>query len=501
MTDKYEIWRRLANEKARGAEFDSNERRPFSQCLPGTRVELLRELDATITQEDRKIIWLFGGSGSGKSSIAYSVAERLRTQERLAATFFFSRKHLTRSGIDYVLPTIAYQIGLLHHRAKDVIIKAIRNDPELLSPKKSLRSQFESLIVAPLRELRRAWEAGRMMIFDAIDEGKTTNGCEPKIRLLVSMFADLVRDADIPISTILCTSRPLPSLESLPQRICPSGLVATFQVESFDALHDVEIFLRQSFQDIYEMRELEFSHPIPWPPEVVLNVLLSQVRGQFIIAATIVRLVHDAPDPTSCINALADMYQGNLRPLDLSLGNIDSVYRYILSDCEPGSLRTGTECLSDIIALAEPLSLSNLCKLAACDVHKRIVNLSAVIYLPSMASTDTVQIYHSSLRDFLADKSRSKEYHVDPAESHRRLACSYFRIMQRELKKDICGLGDPTSKLHSEIEDFEQRGDAAISGALHYACLYWPYHLERTNPDAEVRALVLHLLQKQLFFS
>ncbi|EIW78332.1 hypothetical protein CONPUDRAFT_108158, partial [Coniophora puteana RWD-64-598 SS2] len=148
-----DAWRRLHGQIAQGAEYDSNERRPFSQCLPGTRVELLKTLEASLIRQDSKIVWLFGGSGSGKSSVAYSTADRLRSRDQLAATFFFSRKEVSRSSTDYVFLTLAYQIGLLHHRAKEAIIKAIRHDPDLLSPHKSRRDQFIKLLAEPLREL------------------------------------------------------------------------------------------------------------------------------------------------------------------------------------------------------------------------------------------------------------------------------------------------------------------------------------------------------------
>ncbi|EIW78315.1 hypothetical protein CONPUDRAFT_28344, partial [Coniophora puteana RWD-64-598 SS2] len=93
--------------------------------------------------------WLFGGSGSGKSSVAYTTAERLRSRDQLAATFFFSRKDTYRSGTDRVFFTLAYQIGLLHHIAKAAIIKAIRHDPDLLSPHKYHLDQFNKLLVEP----------------------------------------------------------------------------------------------------------------------------------------------------------------------------------------------------------------------------------------------------------------------------------------------------------------------------------------------------------------
>ncbi|EIW79035.1 hypothetical protein CONPUDRAFT_30640, partial [Coniophora puteana RWD-64-598 SS2] len=137
-----------------GAEHDCNDGRPFLQCLPGTRVDLLNTLETSLSQEEPQIFWLFGESGSGKSSVAYSISERLRKKGLLAATFFFSRRHVSRSNTDRVFLTIAYRIGISHPRAKAVIVKAIQNDPELLSCERSRREQFEKLVAEPLRSLQ-----------------------------------------------------------------------------------------------------------------------------------------------------------------------------------------------------------------------------------------------------------------------------------------------------------------------------------------------------------
>ncbi|EIW78356.1 hypothetical protein CONPUDRAFT_167380 [Coniophora puteana RWD-64-598 SS2] len=445
-----DVWRRLANEISRGAEYDSHERRPFSQCLPETRVELLDTLEASLIQQDNKLVWLFGGSGSGKSSAAYSTAERLRSKDQLAATFFFSRKDVFRSSADRVFLTIAYQIGLLHHRARSAIAKAIKHDPDLLSPQKSRREQFNKLVATPLRELH-----------------------------------------------ILCTSRTTSHLQALTKRQDIIGLVTPLHIEAFDATEDIKLYLRCTFHEIYHLRDLEFVHSLPWPTDHILSSLVDRIKGHFIVAATICRLVRDASDPTNCLSVISSIYTGEIDSLDLTLGSVDSVYHYIIASCDPQDQHSGVLCLSDIISLASPLSLSDICKLFAADIRKRVAHLSAIVYIPPMDSPNSVQIYHTSLRDYLSTSSRSGNFHVDPAESHRRLTGFCLRLMRRELKRDICGLNDP-SRAHVEIPEFERKREAAISGALRYACLYWPYHLERMGQSSENQVLLVHFLQEQL---
>ncbi|EIW80237.1 hypothetical protein CONPUDRAFT_23702, partial [Coniophora puteana RWD-64-598 SS2] len=115
--------------------------------------------------------WIVGESGSGKSTVAHTLADELGQEGLLAGTFFFSRNTPQRSSFDLVFTTLAYQLGLRHHIARETITKAISNDPSLLDPTKSHSDQLENLIVRTLEVLKFPW-AGRSMsiIIDALDE-------------------------------------------------------------------------------------------------------------------------------------------------------------------------------------------------------------------------------------------------------------------------------------------------------------------------------------------
>ena len=88
-----------------------------TECTSGTRVSVLKDirnwaLDAS--PESPHVYWLSGMAGTGKSTIAYTIAkdfDRLGDPELpkiLAATFFCSRQlEDTRPWI-YILPTLSY---------------------------------------------------------------------------------------------------------------------------------------------------------------------------------------------------------------------------------------------------------------------------------------------------------------------------------------------------------------------------------------------------------
>jgi hypothetical protein len=56
------------------------------------------------------------------------------------------------------------------------------------------------------------------------------------------------------------------------------------------------------------------------------------------------------------------------------------------------------------------------------------------------------------------------------------LAIWCLRVMNKQLRQNICHIGDP-SLLNSEVEDLSRRLSDYVSGELRYACLNWAEQL------------------------
>ena len=84
-----------------------------SSCLPGTRVAIINEiLDWVIKPESdgtKNILWLHGVAGSGKSTIATTVAGQYQKRGQLGCHMFFVRE---RSHPMNALQTIAYSLAV-----------------------------------------------------------------------------------------------------------------------------------------------------------------------------------------------------------------------------------------------------------------------------------------------------------------------------------------------------------------------------------------------------
>ncbi|EIW74922.1 hypothetical protein CONPUDRAFT_66762, partial [Coniophora puteana RWD-64-598 SS2] len=292
-------WEKLTQVCAIGAVYDSREREPHSKCFEGTRVELLQSLRNIVEEsgpENKKMVWVSGESGSGKSTVAHTFADELRQQKKLAGSFFFSRKHTKRSTFDLVPLTLAYQLGLHHHRAREIITKAIADDPGLLTPEKSRQDQLEKLVIEPLKQLALTWgkTKGMALIFDALDEGTTRDSNTQHFRDFIATLSALLRNASLPICSIIIFSRAYPEIRVVMRSRYLSDITAFVQVQDKDSSADVKHYLQHELERIYdenlyedELMDPDYPH-CPSPSDV--SLLSERANGRFIFAVTIIRL-------------------------------------------------------------------------------------------------------------------------------------------------------------------------------------------------------------------
>ena len=102
-------------------------------------------------------------------------------------------------------------------------------------------------------------------------------------------------------------------------------------------------------------------------------------------------------------------------PSDSSYHRLDGVYLQILSRSR--HLPHFHLIISTLAAMQEPLSipgLSALLYVSTYEVVRVLENLQAIIQLPSRDDYP-VTLFHTSLRDFLVDESRSGDFYVPPS--------------------------------------------------------------------------------------
>ena len=142
-------------------------------------------------------------AGTGKSTIARTVARLFADEGQLGASFFFKKGEGDRGTAGRLFTTIAKDLMAHVPGLKSGIAKAIYADPGISD--KALKEQFEKLIVQPLSELRQAPPnvLGLVIVIYALDE------CEQDedIKIILQLLARTKCLGPISLRTFV-TSRP-----------------------------------------------------------------------------------------------------------------------------------------------------------------------------------------------------------------------------------------------------------------------------------------------------
>ena len=127
-----------------GAPFNAYQRQHDLTCLSNTRVDLLREIYSWADRESSpSIFWLSGLAGTGKSTIARTVAAKCSEKGSLGASFFFSRGGGDIGHAGKFVTSIAVQLANKIPALKRNICDAIAERSDIVS--QSLRDQWRHL--------------------------------------------------------------------------------------------------------------------------------------------------------------------------------------------------------------------------------------------------------------------------------------------------------------------------------------------------------------------
>jgi len=148
------------------------------------------------------VYWLNGLAGTGKSTIAQTIAERLFADGMLGASFFCSRDFEDRRDLHCIFPTLAFQLAHKYPEFRSILVLLLRANPDV--GYESLFNQMRALIVEPLSSSN----ISTTVIIDALDECVDE---DPQSAIL-SVMGRLVEG--IPSIKFLITGWPEPRIRS-----------------------------------------------------------------------------------------------------------------------------------------------------------------------------------------------------------------------------------------------------------------------------------------------
>ncbi|KAJ7927925.1 WD40 repeat-like protein [Mycena leptocephala] len=433
-------------------------------CTPNTRENLLDRLetwalDPVLGTEDpsagaTSVFWLSGMAGTGKSTIAYTLCERLRVCGRLGASFFCSRNEEQTRSRKFIIPTIVRQL-----------VSAYK----------------------PLVDILR--DAPLVIVIDALDEIEDNQGAEFIKELTGSLSQTMLRGLKF-----LLTSRPHPDIVKSCRQLRAHFCLE--EIKPSEAKEDVRRFLRN-----------EFSHL----GEEELNPIVEESAGIFIYAATVVRHLRPPGVPLTA----GEQKERLKRLLAVGFGKgitgdeqlVDSLYETVTREALRNTgpeVKTPQRLLYAVVTAHHPLTLRTLASLvvdaseeadeAAINdnldkVQNSLNSLYAVLYVSER--DNCVYAYHKSFDDFILNRSQLAQSAAIYF-PNRTQEC--FEILNKSLQFNICDLKS-SYLFDQEDEGLRVRIATRIGPKLRYACQHWAEHLTSVrHNDHHVKQLAALLL-------
>ena len=481
--------------RAKAVEFCHGNRRG---CLKGTRDTVLNEIESWARDFDKSpVFWLNGVAGTGKSTVAQTISERLFAEGRLGASFFCSRDFEEHSNLHFILPTLAFQLARKYPDFRSHFVSLLRSNPDVVH--ETLYNQMEKLIAKPLRETG----ISTVIVIDAIDECKDD---EPSSAIL-SVLGRFV--GQIPGVKFFITGRPEQWIKTgfrLPLLVNSTDVFVLHDVHPFLIQNDIRIFLKHELSELALRRQLK-----GWPSDELIDMLCRRAAGLFVYAVATTKFLDNRSHlPKHRLDVILKVPESSAPEGKTKFNSgttLDSLYTSILqaafSEEDPevdSKIRT---TVGTIVAVANPLPPPAIAELIGLDPEEVMLYLGLVQSLLAVDEdpNQPVKPFHKSFPDFITDPSRctNPRFYLSPECLHLELATSCLRLMNEGLEQDLLSL--PEYALNSEIEDLQTRIDDRISVALQYACRSWHNHLAETRGEMADVISYLHIFLEGKFLA
>ena len=440
-----------------------------------------------------------GLAGTGKSTIARTIAERLFADGRLGASFFCSRDFEDRSNLQFVFPTLAVQLARNYPEFRSIFVPLVESDPGIAH--ESLHNQMNKLITKPLRKPA----ISTVIVIDALDECKD----EEPASAILSVLGRFV--SEVPKIKFFLTGRPEPRIQTgfrLPLLVGATDVFVLHDVEPDLVNNDIRLFLKQSFMELTRRRRgLD-----GWPTNEQLDRLCERAAGLFVYAVATVKFVdHRNKSPKKQLERLLKSPESSTREGKTEFKprtTLDSLYTSILQEAfdsdDPEDDPKIRSVLGAVILTANPLSPLTIATLLGFDVEEVFPLLSSMHSLLILQEDINypVRPFHKSFPDFITDPTRctNQRFHISPPDHHLDLLIHCLKLMDHTMEKNMCKL--PEAVINSEVDDLQERREQYINHALQYACKSWHKHLvdKHLAHTPEITSALHHFLEKKFLF-
>jgi energy-coupling factor transporter ATP-binding protein EcfA2 len=427
---------------------------------PGTRSTLLKELDNWI-RSNTPICWLTGPVGSGKTSIAQTLAKKCSEQKTLVANFFFDRNK--RSGIELLIPSLIYTMCISNYSTIPYVEQVYGHERSIFQD--STRDyQFRRLLLevlsAVLEEKPTKSRRGIMqprtrlvIVIDGIDQCSD----EGEMGEFVKMLVGIPSGSSPKLLTnvrILLTGRIADHFEEARESQEFRGSVKEINIQDIDAAEttkDIRKFIKDGLKGIRRGSSFTLKNI---SSDEQLGGLVALSKGSFHVAQTILHYI-DHKD-------MSKRFSGLLQSSN------DRLYKFFAEVLDQSS--DFEEVLGTVTYLNSPLSLAALRRIFTShqiDPFPSLFQINALLSIPA-GDKQPIQPICESLWEYLKAPLDSGGYRFDGLKAHFSLAASCLEITAQLSEGDE----GPSHSVRSTKLGWVQHAEAQ-----QYASIHWFGHL------------------------
>ncbi|CAE7066551.1 unnamed protein product [Rhizoctonia solani] len=365
-------------------------------CTDDTRQEILSEIEQWCDDPNGSVFyWMNGMAGTGKTTIAYTLSNKLAARGQLGASFFCTVASDKCRDASNIIPTVAYQLARQSTPYRAALTEGLELESEATDL--SISEQLKYLLVNPLKTGRNKLARNLVIVIDALDECRENT----MVRVLLNCLFDSA--GQLPIKCFI-TSRPEPGIY---ERLAAQSddirsVLHLHEVSQESVQQDIRMYLREGLTLIE-------------PSDEEVERLTALSGRLFIYAATAVRYI--APDDPSVnsnarLKTMLDMNSTSTKKQSA----IDALYSAILTgavaNSEPEERDSIMWVVWATVCSRHPVSFDGLVVLAGIgDEAAARASLASLRSLLHVSLTNnTVSTFHASFPQFILDQIRSGDF-------------------------------------------------------------------------------------------
>ena len=459
------------------ADFDGDDR---PECLGNTRRETLQSIYQWVNAKGYpNVLLLIGAAGTGKSTIATTVAGEYQRRCQLGCHMFFLRE---KSHPGNVIQSIAYSLAEYSQTIAESLVDQLKGRGDL-GPS-NLKTKFDILLREPLYAAAIEVREPILIVLDALDECGTPESRRSLINVLRDGLPTLP-----PNFRFIITSRPENDILTFTSSRYPN--VQTFDLDNQIDENKIDVF---TFIE-HELEELRSSEtlrvPEDWSWDEGLQRLASTAGGLFIWASTAIKFISEKK--LDRFERLKSLVENRNAP------NLNELYATILKNAfewNEKEKEAFVGVFSFILFSKFSLSDEDINGILGIDTTPDVL-----IYLRSLVAYEPgnrIMIRHTSFYDYLVS-CEGEPWHVDPSVQRAYIASKCFERMGDLLKYNICNILSSFA-LNSDVPDIDNRVTRCIPPFLNYICCNWFHHLRDVSYSQHLCSKLQSFVYNQLLF-